>query len=64
MPGWKRKIRIQNGFGEGLQSPLDAVSCRDFSRGDKTAIELFLGGIRGWEARIRRLVGEGKTVVK
>jgi hypothetical protein len=26
------------------------------SRGDKTAIELFLGGIRGWEADLRRRV--------
>ncbi len=24
------------------------------SRGDKTAIELFLAGIRGWEAGLRR----------
>jgi hypothetical protein len=25
------------------------------SRGDKTAIELFLAGIRGWEAGLRRV---------
>jgi hypothetical protein len=24
------------------------------SRGDKTAIELFIAGIRGWEAKLRR----------
>jgi len=34
------------------------------SRADKTAIELFAAGVRGWEARIRRLVGDGKTIVK
>jgi len=27
------------------------------NRGDKTAIELFLTGIRGWEAGLRRRIG-------
>ena len=27
-----------------------------FSRGDKTAIELFLVGVLGWEARLRHLL--------
>jgi len=31
------------------------------SRGDKTAIELFLAGIRGWEAGLRQCLNEGKT---
>jgi hypothetical protein len=26
------------------------------SRGDKTAIELFLAGIQGWEAGLRRFI--------
>jgi hypothetical protein len=30
------------------------------SWGDKTAIELFLAGIRGWEAELRRRMGDGK----
>ena len=29
------------------------------SRGDKTAIELFLAGIRGWEAGLRRWMDNG-----
>lgn len=31
------------------------------SRGDKTAIELFLAGIRGWEAELRRRLDDGKS---
>jgi hypothetical protein len=31
------------------------------SRGDKTAIELFLAGIRGWEAGLRRRMDDGKS---
>jgi hypothetical protein len=31
------------------------------SRGDKTAIELFVAGIRGWEAGIRRRMDDGKS---
>jgi hypothetical protein len=30
------------------------------SRGDKTAIELFVTGIRGWEAELRRRLEDGK----
>jgi hypothetical protein len=32
--------------------------CRFVSRGDKPAIELFVAGIRGWEAAIRREFSE------
>jgi hypothetical protein len=32
------------------------------SRGDKTAIELFVAGIRGWEAGLRRRV-DGESPV-
>ena len=31
------------------------------SRGDKTAIELFIAGIRGWEAGLRRCLNDGTT---
>ena len=31
------------------------------SRGDKTAIELFLAGVRGWEAGLRRRLDDGKS---
>jgi hypothetical protein len=31
------------------------------SRGDKTAIELFLAGIRGWEAGLRRRLDDDKS---
>jgi hypothetical protein len=31
------------------------------SRGDKTAIELFLTGIWGWEAGLRRKLENGKS---
>lgn len=30
------------------------------SRGDKTAIELFMAGIRGWEAGLRRRLNDGR----
>jgi hypothetical protein len=39
-----------NVLAEGLLS--------EKSRGDKTAIELFVTGIRGWEAGLRRQVGD------
>jgi hypothetical protein len=29
-------------------------------RGDKTAIELFLAGVRGWEGHVRRQLDDGK----
>ena len=32
------------------------------SRGDKTAIELFVAGIRGWEAGVRNQLIDGKPV--
>jgi hypothetical protein len=31
------------------------------SRGDKTAIELFIAGVRGWEAGLRRQMDDGKS---
>jgi hypothetical protein len=30
------------------------------NRGDKTAIELFIAGVRGWEAGLRRRMDDGK----
>jgi hypothetical protein len=38
-----------NALAEGLVS--------ENSRGDKTAIELFLAGIQGWETGLRRRIG-------
>jgi hypothetical protein len=38
-----------NALAEGLVS--------ENSQGDKTAIELFLAGIQGWETRLRRRIG-------
>jgi hypothetical protein len=32
------------------------------SRGDKTAIELFVAGIRSWEAGVRNQLIDGKPV--
>jgi hypothetical protein len=32
------------------------------SRGDKTAIELFIAGIRGWQAGLRRRLDDGNCV--
>jgi hypothetical protein len=40
-------------FAEGLVS--------EKSRGDKTAIELFLAGVQGWEAWLRRSMDDGKA---
>jgi hypothetical protein len=39
-------------FAEGLVS--------EKSRDDKTAIELFIAGVQGWEAGLRRRLDEGK----
>jgi hypothetical protein len=32
------------------------------SRGDKTTIELFIAGIRGWEAGLRQTLGEHNSL--
>ena len=34
------------------------------SRGDKTAIELFLAGVRGWKVGIRRRLDDGAARTK
>jgi len=34
------------------------------SRGDKTPLELFLAGIRGWEAYLRRRLDDKKPVLE
>jgi hypothetical protein len=38
-----------------------SVKCERNIRGDKTAIELFVAGVRGWQAGLRRL-DNGKPV--
>jgi hypothetical protein len=41
-----------------MRKPFDVSPKGSFlnkSRGDKTAIELFIAGVRGWEAELRRL---------
>jgi hypothetical protein len=42
-----------NALAEGLVS--------ENSRGDKTAIELFIAGIRSWEAGLRQCLNDGTT---
>jgi hypothetical protein len=32
------------------------------SRGDKTGIELFIAGVRGWEAGLRRRLDDGELI--
>ena len=36
-------------------------STRKGGRGDKTAIELFLAGLGGWDAGLRRRLDDGKS---
>ena len=38
----------------------EGLNCQK-SRGDKTAIELFIAGIKGWEAGLRRRIDDGKS---
>jgi len=38
-----------------------SVQCHRNIRGDKTAIELFLAGVRDWEAGLRRRLDDGKS---
>ena len=45
--------------------PFDALAAglvSEHSRGDKMAIELFIAGVRGWEAYPRRRLDDGKLV--
>jgi hypothetical protein len=34
------------------------------SRGDKTPLELFLAGVRGWENHLRRRLDDGKAATQ
>jgi hypothetical protein len=47
-----------------MRKPLDVLVegliSKD-SRRDKTAIELFIAGIRGWEAGLRQCLNDGTT---
>ena len=51
---------MQRHFGSGDQKcqKVSIRGCKQ-SRGDKTAIELFLREIRGWEASLRRRFDDG-----
>jgi hypothetical protein len=55
---------VVNQFGMKAVKPFD-VRAEGFSlknsRDDKTAIELFLTGIWGWEAGLRRKLENGKS---
>ena len=47
-----------------MRKPFDVLAeglLSEKSRDDKTAIELFLAGIRGWEAGLRRKLENGKS---
>jgi hypothetical protein len=42
-----------------MKKPFDVLAeglLSENSRGDKTAIELFVAGVRGWEAGLRRFL--------
>jgi hypothetical protein len=52
MPGIQAKKPTAE-FDDGLP--------KTSSRGDKTAIELFIAGIRGWEAGMRQCLNDGTT---
>lgn len=41
-------------FADSSENQSETIPLTKVNRGDKTAIELFLEGIRGWEARMRR----------
>jgi hypothetical protein len=44
-----------------MRKPFDVLAeglLSEKSRGDKTAIELFVAGVRGWEVAPQRLVGK------
>jgi hypothetical protein len=46
-----------------MRKPFDVLAEGFISkdnRGDRTAIELFLAGVRGWEGRLRRRMEDGK----
>jgi len=46
-----------------MRKPFDILAeglSSENSRGDKTAIELFMAGIRGWEAALRRRLEDEK----
>jgi len=45
-----------------MRKPFDVLAeglVSEKSRGDKTAIELFIAGIRGWEAGLRQCLNDG-----
>jgi hypothetical protein len=46
-----------------MRKPFDVLAeglVANNGRGDKTAIELFMAGVRGWEAGLRRRLDDGK----
>lgn len=55
--------RVAN-LGVTMRKPFDVLAeglLSEKSRDDKTAIELFLTGIWGWEAGLRRKLENGKS---
>jgi hypothetical protein len=49
-----------------IRKPFDALAeglISRNSRGDRTRLELFLAGIRGWEAELRRRVEDAMSVL-
>ena len=63
-PDLRRLQTSRGACGAPMQKAL-AMAARAFvllkNRGDKTAIELFIAGIRGWEAGLRRRLENGKS---
>jgi hypothetical protein len=60
-----RTAKKRRGFKHG--SPFDLLAeglLSKKSRGDKTAIELFVAGVGGWEAGLRRRMDDGKAAIQ
>jgi hypothetical protein len=43
------------------KTAISLVGLSFLSRGDRTPLELFMAGFRGWEAGLRRQVGDDKA---
>jgi hypothetical protein len=50
------QIDMKNAFG------MLAVMCKKNNRHDKTAIELFLAEVRGWESGLQRRFNDAKPI--
>jgi len=47
-----------------MRKPFDVLAeglISEKSRGDRTPLELFIAGVQGWEAGLRRRLDDGKS---